>query len=515
MLTAPLILYENGRIWTGDSELPWAESLAVANGRLLAVGSRDELGWVARRADRVVDLGGNLVLPGFNDAHVHAYEGGKSLLEIDLRSVKSLEDLKQRVKEHSVSLREGEWLTGGNWDHQNWGGHPYPDRHVLDEAAGCRPVLLFRVDWHVAVANTAALRAAGIRRDTPDPPGGEIERDEHGEPTGILKDTAAELVLARAPEPDDARLEEIFLAATGEATRLGVTSLQDNVTPKHFRIYQKLARERKLPARVSCWFPLSNLDDLVDLGIQRNLGGSRLDLGTVKLFADGSLGAGTAYFFEPYADRPDYRGLLLMSREELREALSRISQAGLQAAVHAIGDAANALVLDLFEELGVAESERPRIEHAQTLRDEDVQRMARLGVVASIQPVHAMDDLRWAREKIGERVQQSYRLRSLLEAGVRVAMGTDWPVASLNPMLGLEAASFRHLRLKEDAPLTAEASASEMISVEEAVRLYTLGSAYVQDRDGVKGTLTPGKFADFVVLDRDVFTCEPEELRHT
>ncbi|NOZ55258.1 MAG: amidohydrolase [Calditrichaeota bacterium] len=428
MHAAPILFFENGRIWTGESSSPWADSLVVTQGRLLAVGQRGELGWLRAHADRVVDLDGRLVLPGFNDAHLHAYEGGKSLLEIDLRTVQSLDELKQRVREYAASLPEGEWVTGGNWDHQNWGGHPLPDRRVLDEAAGPRPVLLFRVDWHVAAANSAALQAAHIGRNTPDPPGGEIERDDHGEPTGILKDAAAELVLSKVPEPSDARLQEILTAAMSEAVRYGVTSYQDNVTSRQFRTYQRLAENRELKVRVSCWFPLSELDCLVDVGLRRWLGDPWLQIGTVKIFADGSLGAGTAYFFQDYADRPGYRGLLMMPGNQLHQVIAKVHNAGLQAAVHAIGDAANALVLDIFEELGATRAHRHRIEHAQTVRDVDVARFAEFGVVASVQPVHAVDDLRWAHQKSGN--ASSSRTASLLslEAAPR------WRSAQIGPL---------------------------------------------------------------------------------
>ncbi len=513
MGTTPICFYENGQIWTGDPSTPWANALVVANERLFAVGERRELGWLRARADKIVDLENHLVLPGFNDAHLHAFEGGKSLLEIDLRTVKSIPDLKEHVRDYAARLADGDWITGGNWDHQNWGGHPFPDRRMLDEAAGSRPALLFRVDWHVAVANSAALRAAGIDRNTPDPPGGEIERDSHGEPTGVLKDAAAELVLSVVPEPTDERLKEILRAALSEAARYGVTSYQDNVTVRQFRVYQELARAQELKVRVNCWFPLSELEQLTELNLERNFGNPWLQIGTVKLFADGSLGAGTAYFFDAYADRPGYRGLLTMSETDLEKAIGTVHKAGLQAAVHAIGDAANALVLDIFERLGTTPTRRHRIEHAQTIRDSDLPRFARLGVVASVQPVHAVDDLRWAHRKIGERIRQSYRIASFLRNGVQVAFGTDWPVASLNPMLGLEAATSRQMLNLEGTSAVNGSGGHETISVEQAVRLYTEGSAFAQGREHEKGTLAPGKLADFVVLDRNVFNCEPGELR--
>ncbi len=503
MKSVPLTLFYNGKLWSASEDLSWADSLLVAEGWIVAVGARSDFSPPAGVAWREVDLDGGFVVPGFNDAHLHLMEGGKSLCEIDLRDTRSLDEALERVRRFVETLRDDAWVTGGNWDHEAWTEPRLPTRHDLDRVCGPHPALLYRKDGHVAVANSVALQKAGVSSQTANPPGGEIDRDERGEPTGVLRDRAIELVEEAIPEPHGATLRTYALKAQGYALARGVCSVQGPFSAREFQVLQELRREGRLKLRVNVWTPLEQMGSLISSGVAVGLGDAWLRLGTIKIFADGSLGAGTAYFREAYQDRPDTRGLLIHEPSELGEFFRTAQEGGLQLAVHAIGDAAVQIVLDQFERVGASRL-RHRIEHAQSVTDSDLSRFAKQGIVASVQPVHLTSDLLWARRKIGDRVRISYRVKSFLRAGCAVTFGTDWPVEDLDPRKTLAAAVFRR-------PLSAgvdwdpeDWSPEERVGMDEALRCYTSGSAYAEHQERVKGELRPGMLADFVVFDRDL-----------
>ncbi len=509
---ADLVL-RNGRIFTGDPTRPWAEAISVRDGLVVAVGSnREAEAWAATPAG-MIDLQNQLVLPGFNDAHVHMLDGGLDLLGIRLRDCRDEVEFASRVRTYAAALPAGEWVTGGNWDHENWPSHRFPHRRLIDPFTAAIPVFVQRLDGHVALANGRALELAGINRHTPDPQGGWIERDPRsGEPTGILKDTAMDAVQAVIPALGPARHEQALRAALDHAASLGVTSVQDNSSAADLEAYRRLLRRGELKVRVNAWRSAEFRHDLARIGVRPPFGDPWLRLGTVKLFADGSMGAGSALFFAPYEDDPGTSGLAIHTEPELRRIVVEADRDGLQVAVHAIGDKANALVLDALAAAAQANGRRDarhRIEHAQVVRAADVARFRELGVVASVQPSHCIDDMRWAEKRIGERVKDAYRWRSFLEAGVPVAFGTDWFVEPLDPMIGLYAAVTREFR--EGGPAGGWRP-TEKLTLAQAISCYTLGSAYAEFQEERKGTLAPGKHADLVVLDRDLFAIPPAEI---
>ena len=505
------LLLRGGAIWTGRG-LPRARSLAAGGGRVLALDGEAEA--AAGPGTRVVDLGGRLCVPGFNDAHVHFLEGGAALLSVDLRSARGEDDLAARVAARAATLPRGEWITGGQWDHEGWPGARLPTRAALDAAVPDHPVFVRRLDGHMALANAPALRAAGITASTPDPPGGTIERDAQGEATGVLKDTALDLVRRAMPARTPGRMRLSVQAALAEAARLGVTTIQDNSPVESLPVYQELHGEGALTVRLCVWRPIESLPALLGSGVRPGLGDDWVYLGPLKLIADGSLGAGTAAFFEGYADEPGNRGLLLKEEAETERLILEADAHGFSLAVHAIGDRANALVLDCFEKARRARPEgarRFRIEHAQHVRAGDVQRFRDLGVIASLQPFHAVDDMRFAARRVGrEREGEAYRLRSFLEAGVAVAFGTDWYVEPLDPRTALHAAVLREA--VEGGP-EGGWRPEERITMEDALDLYTRGSAFAEGTERVKGTLLPGRLADLVVLGEDLLR-DPRAALH-
>lgn len=514
-MAADLVLF-NGRVFTVEKSMPWAEAIAICDGKFIAVGADAEIKKLAGKDTEVVDLQGKLVVPGFNDAHLHFTSGGLYLLGIDLRPARSEKEFVSILKEYIRKLPKGEWITGGNWDHENWPSKKHPHRDLIDAITPDHPVLVSRLDGHMALANSLALKMAGINRDTPDPQGGEIVKDKKtGEPSGILRDTACNLVEAVIPPLSRARREQAIRAAMRHAQELGVTSIQDNSSREDLEIYQELLAKGELGVRVSAWRDGERIADLARIGIHAAFGGPFLRLGVIKLFVDGSMGAGTALFFEPYADDPDTAGLPIYKENELNALVLAADKAGLQIAAHAIGDKANAWILNALalarRENGARDS-RHRIEHSQVVRPEDVLRFKDLGVIASIQPCHCIDDMRWAEKRIGKRVDDAYRWRSFLEAGVHVAFGTDWAVEPLDPRLGLYAAVTREL------PGGGPAGGwhpDEKLSLAEAIEYYTLGSAYAEFQEEAKGSIVPGKWADLAVMEKDLFRIPKKDILKT
>ncbi len=458
-------------------------------------------------------------MPGFIDAHTHFRIGGAMLSRLNLRNVGSESELADAVKKSARTHPEGKWMLGGNWDHENWKSRVPPRKETIDRFTSSFPVFLDRIDTHMALVNSRALEAAGITRDTPDPPGGAISRDENGEPTGIVKDAAREMVLRVIPEPPLDELISDAKSAMELAARLGVTSVSDIGPQRDLNAYMALHLKGELTVRINMILPIEHSRVLMEQGISaegRPSGNEWIKLGAVKAFADGSLGAGTAWFNEPYEDDRYNRGLAtatLASGELERRALEA-DMHRIQLAVHAIGDRAVEGVLDVLEKINRENpvwDRRFRIEHAQHINENDFRRFAALKVIASAQPYHCIDDGRWAETKIGgRRARSAFAFRRLLDDGVTIAFGTDWPVAPLNPMMGVYAAVTRSTT---DGRNPAGWIPEQRITVEEALRAYTHGSAFASYDEGVKGTLAAGKFADLVVLSRNPFDTPPEELK--
>jgi predicted amidohydrolase YtcJ len=514
---ADLVL-TNARVWTGDPRRPEAEAMAVLGERIVTIGTRAEVdAWRGPRT-RLIDARGRRVLPGFNDAHLHFLDGSAKLAQVRLKDARSPEELARRIAAHAGTLAKGEWVLGGTWDDQAFDQPRLPTRRDVDELTPDTPVFVERYDGHMALANSAALKLAGMTRDTRAPAGGEIVRDADGEPTGVLKDAAMGLVYALiAPPSPESRLRAMR-EGLRHAASLGITSLQDmNPSYADVAAYALLEERGELTLRVYAAPLETQWQDQARLGLRHAFGSSWLRLGAVKGYADGSLGSTTAYFFEPYSDAPGTSGLLsdeMQPLEGMRERLVKADAAGLQLCIHAIGDRAISLVLDLFEDVLKANGPRDRrwrIEHAQHVAPKDFARFARLGVIASVQPYHAIDDGRWAEGRIGpERAKTTYAFRSFLDAGVRLALGTDWYVASLNPMETLYAAL---TRATLDGRHPGGWVPEQKITLEEALRAYTAGAAYAEFQEQDKGVLAPGMLADFVLLSEDPFAIAPERLK--
>jgi predicted amidohydrolase YtcJ len=514
-LMADMVLL-NGKIFTVDADMPWAQAAAIRDGKFVMVGKDADIKKLIGRETEVIDLQGRLALPGFNDAHLHFANGGLYLLGIDLRPARDEKEFARIIKEYIYKVPKGEWVTGGNWDHENWPSKKHPRKEMVDPFTPDHPVLVSRLDGHMALANSLALKLAGITRDTPDPQGGEIVKDKKtGEPTGILRDNAMDLVGRVIPPLTRDKRERAIRAAMRHAQELGVTSVQDNSSREDLEIYQELARKGELGVRINAWRGADGWADFQRIGITAPFGDPFLRLGTVKLFVDGSMGAGTALFFEPYADDPATSGLPIHTQAELEALVKNAEAAGLQIAAHAIGDKANAWILDALAKARAANGgrdSRPRIEHAQVVRASDVARYRELGVIASIQPSHCIDDMRWAEKRIGARVKDAYRFASFLAAGVRLAFGTDWDVEPLDPRLGLYAAVSREL------PGGGPAGGwhpEEKLKLAQAVEAYTLGSAYAEFQEHAKGSVQAGKLADLVVMENDLFQIAQKDILST
>ena len=514
------VVLTNGKIWTVNEAQPEAEAVAVWRGRILAVGSNADIRPLIGPKTRVIDAQGRRVLPGFHDTHVHFLSSGQQISQVALKDAKDEAEFGRRLKEFDAKLPRDRWLLGEDWDHDRTFAGKLPTAALIDRYVPDRPVFLRRYDGHMAVVNTHVLRLAGITATTKDPSGGVIYRlPRSQEPSGVLRDNAMDLVTPLIPPPSDAEIAEAVRAALIEAHRQGVTTIQDmdgsgGVTrPKLLRLYQRLAKSGQLGLRVDFFWPLSAWNSLARLGVARNLGDEYMTIGGVKGFVDGSLGSSTAKMFEPFVNEPGSRGVYVTPLNKLREYIEGADRAGLAVAVHAIGDQANAELLDIFAEVARKNGPRDRrfrIEHAQHLRPQDYKRFADLGVIASMQPYHAIDDGRWAEGRIGAtRCASSYAWRSLLDAGAKLAFGSDWPVAPISPLLGIDAAVNRRTL---DAKHPEGWFPEQRITATEAVRAYTLTGAYAGFHEKDSGSLEAGKLADFVVLSRDILA--PAERDH-
>lgn len=509
---AELILV-NGRIWTVNPKQPEASALAVWRDRILAVGSDEQIRSLAGPRTRIIDLEGRRVLPGFYDSHIHLLGAGQLLSQVNLKDAADEAEFGRRLQEFDRKLPRDRWLLGGNWDHDRTFGGKLPTAEIVDKYVPDRPVFLRRYDGHMALVNSKVLQMAGITAQTRDPAGGEIFRLPDGRPSGILRDNAMDLVsgVGLIPPPSDEEILEAVTAALREAARCGVTSVQDMdgsdpaTRRKLLGILQQLRRSGRLTLRIDLRWPLGEWKQLADIGIREGFGDDWLRLGGLKGFVDGSLGSSTAKMFEPYLHEPSNTGVFVTPPDRLREWITAADRAGLAVCVHAIGDRANAELIDLFAEATKANGPRDRrfrIEHAQHFRPQDFRRCAEWNVIASVQPFHIVDDGRWAEGRIGsKRCASSYALRSFLQAGVKLAFGSDWPVAPLDPLLGLDAAvNRRTLDGKHPDGWFPE----QKISVTEAIEAYTLGSAYAAFQEKDRGSLEAGKLADLVVLSQDI-----------
>ncbi len=514
---ADLVLL-NGTVWTVNPEYPKAEGVAVMGKRILEVGTSEQIKRLIGPDTRVVDLEGGLLLPGFIDSHTHFLDGGFALASIQLRDVKSQEEFAARIKEKARELGEGEWILNGDWDHQQFNPPELPRKEWIDPVTPRNPVCVNRLDGHMVLANSLALNLAGINRDTQSPEGGVILKDpDTGEPTGILKDAAINLVQRHIPEPSLVQKISAAKAAIKHANEMGVTSVHDMAYAGNFEVYQELQKREELLARLYVYIPITEVELLVRLKLKSPFGNDFLRVAGLKGFVDGSLGSSTALFFEPYTDDSTKRGILhsqMFPEGIMEERILNADKGGLQVATHAIGDKANHIILDIFEKViqeNGPRDRRWRIEHAQHLLPEDIERIARLNIIASVQPYHAIDDGRWAEKKIGyERCRTSYAFKSLIDAGTLLVCGSDWTVAPLDPISGIYAAVTRRTL---DGKNPEGWFPEQKISLEEAIKGYTINGAYAEFAERKKGSIESGKLADLVVIDRDLFAIPPEEIR--
>ncbi len=521
----------NGKIYTVNEKQPYAEAVVVEGNKIKYVGSESGAQKYITSETEVIDLDGKLLLPGFNDSHLHFLSGGHYLLGINLRPALSKEEFVNIIKEYLIG-KEGSpssfdssrtspgqhrWITGGRWDHELWKDKTLPTKELIDSVTQNTPVFVSRIDGHVGLANSKALELAGINKNTPDPEGGLIERNpETGEPTGILKDNAMDLVFNIIPLPTLEENIEAALRALEEARKYGITSVQDMTQPEELDAYLNVNEIGKLSCRIYAIWKIDRYEDIVRSGVTVGKEEGLIKRGALKGYADGSLGASTAWFFDPYVQNPATAGLPMdiVTNGKLEEWSFDADRNRLQLCIHAIGDRANNYTLNLFEKIKNNNSpweRRFRIEHAQHLQRDDIYRFSEIGVIASVQPYHCIDDGVWAEKRIGrERIQTTHAYKSLLGNNTVLAFGTDWPVAPLNPLYGIYAAVTRRtLDGKNPNGWIPE----EKISVEDAIKCYTLNAAYASFEEKIKGSIEIGKLADFVVLSEDILTIDPIKIK--
>ena len=519
-MNSPEVIFYNGVIYTGEGfaeDHPHVvQAMAIAHGRVLAIGSDRAILRMAGPRTATVNLDtehtSTYVFPGFNDAHTHMASAGETKLHLDLTGADSLEEMLTKTAAYAASLPPGHWIVGGNWDHTLWNRPELPTREDLDKVTGDHPVFLDRIDGHIAIANSAALKAAGITGRTQPPQGGAIDLDVNGEPTGILRESAQELVYKVIPPPTPEERRKGDLIAITDALSHGVTSVQDFSEWEDFLVFEEMEKQGALHLRIAEWLPFkAPLADLLKMRAHHDLNDPMLHTGMLKGFMDGSLGSRTAAMKAPYADDPANRGLPQYDQEELNRMTVERAKAGFQIGFHAIGDRAAAMALEAFSQPGVSHTARNRIEHAQVVDPADIPRFRELGVIASMQPNHLLTDMNWAEARLGpQRAAYSYAWRAFLKAGVPLAFGTDYPVEPITPFRGLYAAVTR---------MNVEGSKtyypSNTLSRGQALAAYTQGSAYAEFLEGSKGLLVPGYEADFVLLDRDLFRVSPPALLTT
>jgi predicted amidohydrolase YtcJ len=506
----------NGKIYTVNEKQPTAQAVIVEGNRVSFVGSNEEAKKLFDASTNLIDLKGKLMLPGFIDDHVHFISGGFYLLGIDLRPANSTTEFKAILKDYAEK-HPGKWITGGYWDHEKWEVKDLPTKEMIDEAVPNTPVFVERLDGHMAVANSYTLKLAGVTKNTESPDGGLIVKDpKTGEPTGVLKDNAMYLITKFIPDPTALENYDALLAALEEAKRLGITSVQDITYSDALTAFQKAKDEGKLTCRIYTRWPIADYEYLVKKNIKVGYGDDLIRMGSLKAFADGSLGSSTAWFFDKYNQDTTTYGLPMdiITDGNMEKWCFDADKNHLQLSVHAIGDRANSWMLDLFDKITKENPKwdrRFRLEHAQHVRFQDIPRFTELGVIASVQPYHCIDDGVWAEKRIGpERIKYTYPFKSFLDAGVKVCFGTDWYVAPLNPLLGLYAAVTR--RTLDDKNPNGWIP-EQKISIEDAIKCYTINSAYAGFEENIKGSIEVGKLADLIVLSDDILTIDPVKIK--
>ena len=506
----------NGKIYTLNSKQKWAEAVVVAYNTIVFVGTNKEAQEHIDKFTEVIDLNNKLILPGFIDSHAHVVMGGQFLLNVDLTQVKTKIEFCEKIKDYLDKTPRERWIIGGNWNQQNWEIIELPTKSWVDEFSKDRPIFVSRMDYHLALANSYVLRLAGIDKDTLDPPGGEIVRDDNGEPTGILKDKAMDLVYNIIPEPSEKEFAEAVDSAMAEARRLGVTSIHDVSYDNHFRALLKANREERLTSRLYTMLLIKNYQSIINNEIEYDYGSDKLRIGSVKAFADGSLGSKTALFFEAYEDEKEYCGLAMeeLSSGEIEKMILESDKNRLQCCIHAIGDKAISEILDVVEKLRDKNPKwdrRFRIEHAQHITKSDINRAADLGVIISAQPYHIYDDGCWAEKLIGsKRIKDFYSFKTMLNSGLKLCFGSDWSVATMDPILGIYVAVTRDT---SDHQFPDGLVPEEKITVEEAIECYTINGAYASFQEDKVGSIEVGKLADMVVLSDNLFDLPSESIK--
>lgn len=517
---SPDVILYNGVIYTGAGLAEGApqtvEAIAIRGGKISSIGTTAQIRHLAGPHTELVDLATasahTYVFPGFNDAHAHLGGAGRTKLNVDLTGVASLAEMLAKVKSFADAAPSGHWLTGGNWDHTLWASKQLPTRQDLDSVTGDHPTFLDRIDGHIAIANTAALKAAGITGQTAPPAGGAIDLDASGQPTGILRESAQELVYKVIPPPTPEERRRGDLLAINDALAHGVTTVQDNSDWEDFLVYEQLEKEGALHLRITEWLPFrAPLDELKAHRAHHDANDPLLHTGMLKGFMDGSLGSRTAAMKAPFADDPTNSGLPQFTQDELNKLTLERARAGFQIGFHAIGDKAAAMALDAFSQPGVSHTARNRVEHAQVVDPADIPRFKSLGVIASMQPNHLLTDMNWAEDRLGpQRAAYSYAWKAFLDAGVPLAFGTDYPVEPVTPFRGLYAAV---TRMNEAGTKTYYPE--NKLTRGQALFAYTQGSAYAEFAEPRKGKLVPGYDADFILVDRDLYTVDAPEILST
>lgn len=502
----PDLIIINATLINPDSEQPIAEAIAIKNGIITAVGTNEQVLSLKGEETAKIDVKGRTIVPGFVDCHAHGAWLGQSLLEINLRNVTSINEIKERVRERANDTPKGSWIFGHGWDQDKLSKHRYPNLQDLDEAAPNHPVFLRRVCGHLAVINSEAMKKAGIFNDTPSPKGGQIDRDpKTGSPNGVIRENALDLVHKVMPERSEETLTNAIIQASEKMVQEGLTTVHWIISSgKELRILQKLSKKNLLPIRLYVLIPVEYLDNLIELGLTTGFGNDHVRVGSVKILADGSLGARTAALKEPYTDSPTTNGMMLYSKDQLEEFIEKAHNADLQLAIHVIGDKSAETVLRLVKETlekTPKAEHRHRLEHASVLNPELIQDIQEVNMIASVQPHFIISDF-WVKDRLGEdRTRWTYALKSLIKGGIVVVGGSDAPVEPISPMLGIYAATARRT------------IPQERLNVLEAIKLYTINAAYASFEEDIKGTIEKGKLADLVVLSHNPFQVSLEQLR--
>jgi predicted amidohydrolase YtcJ len=507
------LVVRDARVWTGNAGQPWAQAIASQGDRIIAVGSNEDIDALIDDDSEVISVPGSMLVPGFIDTHVHFIAGGAGLASVQLRDAASPEEFADRIGTFAETVEPGDWIMYGDWDHEMWGGE-LPRRDWIDDVTPDNPVWVFRLDGHMALANSKALELAGVDADTPDVAGGEIVRYEDGRPTGVLKDNAMALVEAAVPASSSSQLDQEAMAAMRHFAAHGITTVHDMAGWQSLETYRRAHRRGEMLTRIYSVVPLRDWARMRDEVADNGTGDNWLRIGGLKGFMDGSLGSHTAAMLEPFTDAPDDRGFLINELDDMREWITGADAAGLQVMVHAIGDSAIRDLLDIFLDVVEANGEKDRrfrMEHAQHIHPDDIERFAIQNIIAAMQPYHAVDDGRWAEKVIGaERAKTTYAFRSLLDAGAKVAFGSDWTVAPASPVEGIHAAVTRRTI---DGANPRGWVPGQKVSVEQALHAYTTVGAFASFDEDNRGMLKPGMLADFVLIDRDLTAVEPDTLR--